>query len=304
MQWFYIQNGQRIGPVEESEIFRLAREGLLAPADLLWNPSMGQEWKPASSIPGLFTAPIPAESGTPGTTPNRDLMARALDSLRGQWALAVGITLLYGFITNGLNIASEFGSPVWKGIIAGLHILVAFLISGPLMLGWNRLFLTIARRHPVSAGTLFEGFKLFWKSFCTYFLMTLIIFLWFLLVFIPGVFAGLAIPTLKHTPALAILLIPFLILLFVLSLLPAIRATLAYAQAFFLLSDHPEMGARETLRSSKELMDGFKWKLFCLGCRFIGWAILAVFTCFIGFLWLSPYMSTAYAHFYEDIRKS
>ena len=66
MQWFYIRDGQRIGPVEDGELFRLAREGQLGAGDLVWNPTMGQEWKPASSIPALFApaaaAPAVAES--------------------------------------------------------------------------------------------------------------------------------------------------------------------------------------------------------------------------------------------------
>jgi len=35
---------------------------------------------------------------------------------------------------------------------------------------------------------------------------------------------------------------------------------------------------------------------------FIGWAILCVFTLFIGFFWLGPYMQMTEVKFYEKIR--
>ena len=47
-------------------------------------------------------------------------------------------------------------------------------------------------------------------------------------------------------------------------------------------------------------MKGKRWKMFCLGCRFIGWALLCVLTLGIGLLWLVPYVNTSIAAFYED----
>ena len=83
MQWYYIHDGQRFGPVEEGELIRLASEGQLTPSDLVWNPSMGQEWKPAASVPNLFPMPaVPHKTGIPGSTHNRDLMQLARASLQ------------------------------------------------------------------------------------------------------------------------------------------------------------------------------------------------------------------------------
>ncbi|KUH45897.1 hypothetical protein M2E15_3170 [Bacillus mycoides] len=44
-------------------------------------------------------------------------------------------------------------------------------------------------------------------------------------------------------------------------------------------------------------MKGHKLDLFLLWLSFIGWAILAILTLGIGFLWLSPYVGTTTAHF-------
>lgn len=299
MQWFYIRDGQRLGPVEERELFRLAREGKLAPADLVWNPTMDQEWQPASTVPGLFDTPShPVPAGRCGLTPNAHLMGMARLSLRGNWAISVGACLLFGLISNTFGIASEFGSPVWKAVVTGLSLLVSIFISGPLTLGLNRFFLRIARRMKPDLNQLFDGFRIFWKSVGTSWLVGLYI----LLACLPALLPFLAIPLLGisiHTSLPAIL---FMLLLAIPLLIPATLVALNYSLVYFILSDQPGLAVSGVLARSRQLMYGFRWKYACLGARFIGWIILAVFTCGIGFLWLQPYLITANAHFYEDVQ--
>ena len=81
-----------------------------------------------------------------------------------------------------------------------------------------------------------------------------------------------------------------------------IIAAIAYSQTFYILAEDDTIGSMEALRKSKEMMNGYKWKYFCLGLRFIGWALLCVLTVGIGFLWLSPYIQVSYAKFYEDLK--
>jgi uncharacterized membrane protein len=50
------------------------------------------------------------------------------------------------------------------------------------------------------------------------------------------------------------------------------------------------------------MMRGNKWKFFCLGCRFIGWFLLAIVTIGIGFFWIYPYAMISFAEFYEDLK--
>jgi len=290
MQWFYIRNEERFGPVEEAELFQLARDEKLLSNDLVWNPSMGEQWKPASSIPNLFAAPAIIQPSPTGGTSNRILMERAVQSLRGQWALAVGVTLLYQVIISTPNMIPYIG------------ILFLFLIMGPMLFGWNRFFLKIARHETADIGELFEGFKLFGKTLGAYALMGLFLGLWSLLLIIPGILAASLIPVLGQSSDALVILLPFFILFCFLMAVPVIRAALSYSQLFYILSDHPEMGASEALTRSTQIMMGFKWKKFCLGWRFFGWGLLALFTCGIGFLWLYPYMMTANAQFYDDIR--
>lgn len=269
MQWYYVRGGERFGPVEESELRRLARAGHLAAADLVWNSGMGPAWVPAATVPGLFdAAAAPLASGPRGATPNRELMRRARESLRGRWAVAVGATLLFELIMGGSQAFFPRVEDLLLALLfAAINLLVVLTIAGPLFLGWYRFFLKIARRESPELGRLFDGFKTFGRSFAAYALMGLYVSLWSLLLIVPGIVAALA-----------------------------------YSQTFFILSDHPEVSAAEAIARSKRMMDGFKWKKFCLGFRFLGWIFLSAFTCFIGLLWIYPYMMAAYAHFYEDIR--
>ena len=63
------------------------------------------------------------------------------------------------------------------------------------------------------------------------------------------------------------------------------------------------MSGKDIVEKSKELMTGNRWKFFCLELSFVGWFILASFTCGIGHLWLIPYILIAEVVFYEALAK-
>jgi uncharacterized membrane protein len=70
----------------------------------------------------------------------------------------------------------------------------------------------------------------------------------------------------------------------------------------YILHDNPEMGVSDSLRRSQQMMKGFKTKLFLLDLSFIGWLLLGFITFGIGLLWVCPYMATARAKFYEELK--
>ena len=70
---------------------------------------------------------------------------------------------------------------------------------------------------------------------------------------------------------------------------------------YYILADNPSMTANDARRKSMDIMRGNKWRLFCLQLSFIGWLLLCVLTLGILTLWISPYIQTATAAFYEDI---
>jgi uncharacterized membrane protein len=69
----------------------------------------------------------------------------------------------------------------------------------------------------------------------------------------------------------------------------------------YIVKDNPGIGANDAIEMSMKLMNGHKFELFYLHLTFIGWGILCLLTCGIGFLWLQPYIYTAQAEFYHDL---
>jgi uncharacterized RDD family membrane protein YckC len=64
MQWYYAINGQRQGPVSESDIERLAREGVIQPDTLVWRQGL-PNWQPFSTLASTFSG-VTSGSGAPG----------------------------------------------------------------------------------------------------------------------------------------------------------------------------------------------------------------------------------------------
>lgn len=145
--------------------------------------------------------------------------------------------------------------------------IIALLIGGPMAIGLATYSLALARNEEANMNQLFEGFNKFGLALATYFLMVVFILLWMLLLIIPGIIAALC-----------------------------------YSMTFYILADEETMDAMEAIDKSKAMMDGYKWKYFCLGLRFVGWALLCILTLGIGFLWLMPYIQVTNAKFYEDVK--
>jgi uncharacterized membrane protein len=94
----------------------------------------------------------------------------------------------------------------------------------------------------------------------------------------------------------------FILLWMLLLIIPGIIAALSYSMTFYIIADDETMDAMEAIDKSKAMMDGYKWKYFCLALRFVGWALLCILTLGIGFFWLMPYMQVTNAKFYEDVK--
>ncbi len=189
---------------------------------------------------------------------NAEFRHEALNRLGGNWTDPVIITLIYivlcasvGTITTWL----PFGS------------LLSILVTGPLYYGLTLYFLKFYRSQKPYTSDIFEGFKDFNRIMPTMLLYYIYIFLWSLLLIIPGI--------IKYY---------------------------SYAMTPYLLVDDSSIKNNAAIEKSIAMMDGNKMRLFTLHLSFIGWGILASFTCGIGFLWLIPYMQQSEAAFYEDLK--
>lgn len=83
--------------------------------------------------------------------------------------------------------------------------------------------------------------------------------------------------------------------------IPGIIFGFSFSMAFYIINDHPEMTAMEALKESNRLMKGHKMQYFLLNLSFIGWMIVGSALFGVGTLWVTAYMSTASAVFYEEL---
>ncbi len=188
-------------------------------------------------------------------TANAELVRSAREALRGKWGLAVGVTAAYLVIVMALQSVKQVG------------LLASFLVSGPFAGGLAIFALAIARNQEAKFEHLFDGFKRFGIYFVAYLLMVVFIFLWSLLLIVPGIIAAFS-----------------------------------YSMIFYIIADDPSISAMDALKRSKAMMQGNKGKLFGLHLQFLGWSILCVLTAGIGFFWLIPYIQVSTAKFYEDLK--
>ncbi|KRM24148.1 DUF975 family protein [Latilactobacillus graminis] len=150
-------------------------------------------------------------------------------------------------------------------------------ILGLITVGINFTFLDWLRSKDANFKTLQGAFSVFSKRyflgvFLTRILGRLFIFLWTLLLIIPGIIKAYA-----------------------------------YSQALYIfkdLTDNPqqeEVNYLDCLTKSRALMKGHKFRLFVLKLSFLGWDILATLSLGIGYLWLTPYKNATYMAFYKDL---
>jgi uncharacterized membrane protein len=205
---------------------------------------------------------------------------KAKQQLNGQWGRAALFTLLFGAIYYVIPLIIEInlsgGFENWistdatNGSTASTFVITLVLL--PLYIGYLWTFLSVIRTgEQIKLSGLLQAFSeinMYLKILGTYLVMMVYMFLWFLLLIIPGVIKAFA-----------------------------------YSQTYFVLKDNPDIGINAAITRSRKLMHGYKWKYFLLQLSFIGWIILSLITVGIGFIWLSPYLSASNAAFYNELVK-
>lgn len=251
-----------------------------------------------------------------------DFRKIARNSLRGKWPLAI----LTGFIASLMGasvISSGTGSSssdndsfdtliqefqkteVWLEyrsilttvlVIILVWIIVCIIVGGAGRLGYAIFNLKLVDNKEASVSDLFSQFHRLGAGFCMNFLIGLYTYLWSLLFVIPGIIKQYS-----------------------------------YAMTPYILAENPDLTAGEAITKSRYLMDGNKWRLFCLEVSFIGWELLCLgptliaivvitsnaieseniltmlwiipwfIPAMIGSLFLNPYVEATYAAFYRDI---
>jgi uncharacterized membrane protein len=160
---------------------------------------------------------------------------------------------------------------IWL-IIAACVIAFNCFITNPVNIGVRRFLLNAADDN--KEGKVEDMFFVFRKNnnylrnVKTMFMRDLYVGLWSLLFIIPGIIESYNL-----------MLVPYII------------------------SDNPNIGTKEALQLSRNIMRGYKWKAFVLYWTFIGWILLCLLTCGVGYIFLMPYIQATEAQFYISMRE-
>ena len=211
---------------------------------------------------------------------NQEYKAMALASLKGNWApvvVASIVMMAFAYVIYGpYTVVSELMmnhiqvNSLFALVTLAVYLLGIPLVFMPLDLGYtyaaNRLFVEGDNR--LTGNVFRDGFGRWGRNVWGLFLVRFFTSLWALLLIVPGI-------------------VKFY----------------AYSMTPYILVDNPELSANEAINLSQKMMKGHKFDLFFLQLSFIGWIFLSIFTFGIGLLWVMPYMMTAQAAFYQDIKK-
>lgn len=260
-----------------------------------------------------------------------ELRAFARKKLSGHWVSAIVATLLasllggtgMGSVSSGATLSNEESQQLltevesmlqsgshalennWEVllpvgifvlgvlIVALLIGLVLYVVGAAVNLGHKSFYLTLTQDGQPQVGQLFSRFSILLRTLGQKILIGLFSELP-VIVLIP-----LLLPVLLFQNTLTFLLVA----LYITVAIPlGCYVSWGFVLAPYILAEAPHTRVMESLRLSWKLMRGERIRWFCLGLSFIGWAILAAFTCGIGALWLNPYIEATQAAFYLDVR--
>ena len=177
-------------------------------------------------------------------------------------------------VTDAFNTIPDEQKAVFGTALLGVAF-VAFCIGfilkifvfNPLQVGCYGFFRENACGVHPDLGVLKTGFGRYGHTFITLFLRDLFLFLWFLLLIVPGCVK-----------------------------------LYSYRMVPFILRDNPELSAREVITVSRRLMDGQKWKTFVFDLSYIGWFLLGAITFgIVNIFWTEPYRQNANAALYLSL---
>lgn len=199
----------------------------------------------------------PSQPEQPAYDTSRDTIKRKSHRLfTGYYWPCVGALFLAALVIYGLPYAP------WAKALS-------IFILPPLIVGRAMFCLKVYRGEKPGAETLFDPFKRYGHNLGGILWMLLFIFLWSLLLVIPGIIKSIA-----------------------------------YCFTIWLLEDYPTLPARDALKMSMKLTKGHKWEIFVMNVSFFGWGLLCLFTAgLLAIFYVGPYMRVSLSGLYDEIRK-
>lgn len=222
-----------------------------------------------------------------------DLKSLARESLSGRFGLPVAaylLTIVFTIIPT--MIITSFLDPynTVSMITSQILVYIVSLLVSLCSAGFSYMLLNMNRKRPFNLKNLFYAFSSHPDRFLVVHLILLLVSFLF----------ALPLEILSYTDD------PFASLLLSLgaslvSSLVSIITGLFFGLADFLMLDNPEMGAMEAMRESVRLMKGNKGRLFYIHLSFIPLFLAGALSCYLGYLWIVPYVNCTLTYFYMDI---
>ena len=192
-----------------------------------------------------------------GMKTRQEIKERAKARLQANRGNCIGVYVLL------VIIAAILG-----GVTAGLGVLVLMPVLSVASAGF---FAAVYRGEDRTVNdwfsTMFDHFGSKWLGM---FLMALKIFLWSLLLFVPGIIKALA-----------------------------------WYMTPYILAEQPGISGSEAMRLSEKMTDGYKMDLFVAELSFLGWALLSAFTFgIVEIVYAGPYRELTFGGIYEELKRN
>jgi len=236
-----------------------------------------------------------------------DIRKSAREALAGRWSKGVFIVLAYFVFTFALGFITGIVEYI-PSLILIVEIAI-IVITIPISFGLIASFIKLKRGEDVKAFDFFSygfaNFKRSWKIAGNILLKMWLPILLYVLATIALAFTtsfGLAASAILNSASLLSISSLIGIALFIAAFIYLLAKSLLYSLAYLVAYDNEEMTGKEVVEESKKLMVGNRCKYILLQLSFIGWAILTIFTLYIGMFWLAPYMQVAMICFYEFLK--
>lgn len=210
-----------------------------------------------------------------------NLKERAKNVLRGNYWSAFAVSIVIAIVSGGGSGGNSSSNVRYVDtnpdaflrylplILGGAFVVIALKIFAfyTLETGGRKFFVRAAEGN-TNVGHLGDFFKESYMSVVgTMLLKDVFIFLWTLLLIIPGIIKSYA-----------------------------------YRMVPYILADNPEIGAARAIELSNAMTKGEKFNIFVLELSFIGWYLLGLLALGIGILFVMPYDNATHAELYLHLR--
>lgn len=238
----------------------------------------------------------------------KELKSMARTQLTGHYGIFIGTFLLYFLINmvvttiltsaagDSIILISANGQWIKESVPAFLiytliNLLVNVLLS-VFIVGLHKMYLDGSRGYEIRFGDFFYGFRhhpdrIIVAQFIVQLITTICI-----------------LPIELMVLHMNIWPIEYILICSIIGLtgeLVVLFVSILFFPAMYLLADYDDIGAMQALKESIKLMRGKKGKCLYMSLSFFGWILLSVFSCYISYLWIAPYIMMTETNFYRAV---